>query len=243
MDAMEKADTPILWKWYKTQNCLSYWYSILRESEVLVPKTKIIHTDLQLIRLWDHKKLDGYGDLIREITEAAIEMGFPCFLRTGQTSGKHDWKSTCYLESKDDVLSHVEQLAAFSDMVDLPTNVWVVRELIKTAPAFTAFDGDMPIVKEARCFIRDHKVQCIHPYWPSDAFKDQKCSTDNPESVQSFSEFELEEINKVLRKVCRYFVGYWSVDLLLGDDGRWWCTDMAQGDDSYHWKPCLSGRV
>ncbi len=139
--------------------CLSTWFPVVEAAGLPVPKTEIIRAgegvepDLFTV-VGDGLAGDGRVKLLcDEIAAAADRVGWPCFLRTGQGSGKHDWNRTCYLERREDVTAHVCALFEWSQMVDflgLPCNVWVVRELLKTEPAFHAFSGRMPITREFR---------------------------------------------------------------------------------------------
>ncbi len=226
------------------RTCLSYWFPLIRDAGVRVPKTEIVTTDCEVWRLaCGNTAPDGYAKFMAELREAASSIGYPCFLRTGHTSNKHDWTRTCYLESDGNLPHHVCELAEFSeccDLVGLPTNVWVVRELIPTTPAFHAFRG-MPIVREFRVFTKDYKAVCMHPYWPQDAIR-------NPDAVDWAAKLAImstigtdtklllmagaEEAAKATSH------GDWSVDLLQDSSKGWWLTDMAEAERSFHHPEC-----
>ncbi len=227
-------------------NNLAYWYPVLREINMRVPRTLIVHRgDCDLRQLLDGKSPEGWNNFHFDLAWACGRVGYPCFLRTGMTSHKHDWKNTCYVASRDDLRApeRVYRLVEFSEMANFvgpPLNYdfWCVREMIPTEPVITAFHGGMPVAYEVRGFIRDGDVRCVHPYWPRDVFADE------PEEVRAKAAEldrvpdEGDEVYEMLRYIAKHFGGYWSVDMLRDKDGRWWCTDMATGDRSYHYAGC-----
>jgi hypothetical protein len=235
----------------KTQDftCLSYWFPKLQKLNVVVPKTVFIKvseavTDSILEVLYDGKVekgqeglLDGLFNLMKE---NAKEIGYPLFLRSGQTSNKHDWKDSCFVENEENLIQHFWNIAEFSQIVDLvglPINVWVFREIIETKPEFYFFN-DMPITTEYRFFFKDKKLQCYHPYWPKGAFKD--CGGIDYKLKKLYDTFPEEiswlEVNTEI--IAKEFEGYWSVDWLRAKNGMWYVTDMAVGEESYHYPNC-----
>jgi len=162
------------------KNDMAYWYPLVK-SLVPTPKTKIIHTDVNLIQLLDGRMPEGYDLFIKSLTHAIKKLGgCPVFLRTGHTSGKHEWEKTCYLKSEKDIPPHVASLVNYSDLVNyysecagiigLPYQTWAVRELLPTKPVFHAFKG-MPITQEFRFFVEDGNVVHKQPYWPPESFE------------------------------------------------------------------------
>lgn len=115
----------------------------------------------------------GWPEFLTRLEAAGDLIGWPVFLRTGQGSGKHQWKRTCYVQDAGELPYHVAALVEWSHLVDmlgLPTYVWAVRELLPVEPICTLPRyGDMPLTKESRVFVRDGKVLCSHSYWPEGA--------------------------------------------------------------------------
>lgn len=232
-------------------NDFTFWFPLLKRIGMRVPKTAIVYCNIDLGPMVDGQKIKGLNDFISELKRATDYMGYPCFLRTGQTSDKHGWEQTCFVPSNvknraDDLKQRVARLVEISYMANIaglpwPFETWVVREMIPTKPLFYAF-RNMPITKERRYFIKNGKVQCSHPYWPSEAFKNE-AKTDwqgKMEELQSVSEDDKKELDAMALYIAHYFPGYWSVDFLQDKDGKWWVTDMALGDDSYHFPNCES---
>jgi hypothetical protein len=221
------------------QNCLSYWYPKIM-GIVPTPETILTRTEIKLIEVFDNRKPEGWDEFIDVLGKATDYMGYPCFLRTGQTSGKHDWAKTCYLPSRDVLESHVISIIEYSEMVSLiglPCDVWVVRKMLPTQPLGIAFDG-MPICKEFRVFVRDGDILCWHPYWPKNSFKQGV-----PEWYNELCELEDGDLRTVLynaAKAGRAVGGAWSVDILKTKDG-WYVTDLATAEDSWHWPDCPNG--
>jgi len=225
---------------------LSWWFPRL-PLDILTPETAIIpYTGDSLIRLLDGEIPTDFAALCVKITNAGDKFGWPLFLRTDYLSAKHGWKDTCHVPGPDDVQSRVVQLVEFSaiaDFMGFPTDYWIARKFIPTRPAFSAFYGDMPIVKERRYFVQDAKVVCHHPYWPDEAFDNIRVSVENwrelLDAMNAESDEEIHLLSELSSKVGSSIGGAWSIDWLWSEDEcRWYLTDMAQAATSYHWPGC-----
>ena len=231
------------------KNCLSYWFPILKSTGLPVPRTEILSTNVELLRLCDGQKPEGYDQFIADLTAMCIGIGTPVFLRTGQTSGKHYWNETCHVTDLAKLPQHVYQLVEFSataDMCGLDDDVWVAREFIPMYSLFEWFPGKMPINRERRYFIRDGKVVCHHAYWPKDAFGDFD-EKPAPKSIlkklgilNSETASEVAELTAMADTAAKAFDGYWSLDFSQDAKGKWWAIDMAIGERSYHWPGCTA---
>lgn len=239
------------------RNCISYWYPVLQQTGVPTPKTQIVHTDIDLMKLvyQDDGFPKGFENFIVNLKEscALIADEPPYFLRTGQGSGKHSWKQTCCLTDLTQITSHVFQLIEWSAMVDmigLPVDVWAVREMLPTEPvAVLPVYGDFPLVKEIRAFIGDGKILCSHPYWPVRACQEgfdvvPENFVELYDKLTEYDERERSEINKILGEVATAFKGdgSWSVDILSTRNGIY-VTDMAEADRSFHWPRCPNAKL
>lgn len=232
----------------KRKSCLSRWYPLI-EDIVPTPKTWFIKSEVDLRELWDCMTPEGFNGLVLAIQHLAELIGTPCFLRSGMTSNKHDWKNSCYLPNAEyeTVVNHVSNIVEFAGMADLPMDVWVVRELLPTFSEFTAFYGNMPITRERRYFIKDGKILCHHPYWRAIAIEGQGPSVSDWFERLSALNYEgdgqgddckeIIELTKLSEKVASVIEGFWSVDWLYTKNG-WYLIDMAVGESSYHWPDC-----
>lgn len=247
------------------KTCLSYWFPKLLDGGLPVPKTEIVKTNVDLVSLFDGEDPEGWPAFLEEMKGAVRKIGLPCFLRTGQSSGKHRWKHTCHLTDVDLLPWHIASLVEWSHVVDffgLAHDVWVVRELLPTKPlcVLPAY-GDFPLVPEARCFVSDGKVSCWHPYWPEQAIREgfpyapmepgsqlvdeeaweaRRELPDNfAEIVRSAHDLPANEFLPLAQRVADVFKGdgAWSVDLLPTERG-WFVTDMAEAKKSFHWEGC-----
>jgi len=246
------------------RTCLSTWFPKLHGIGVArlpVPKTEIIRCG-DLLPILDGITPVGFGSLVDRIGLAADRLGYPVFLRTGQTSGKHRWKDTCYLTRREDIGQHVFNLVEFSalcDFIGLPTNVWAVREMLPVEPvAVLPMYRDMPLVSEIRCFVEGGKVLCHHGYWPPGAiaeglasdYRDDQLLPDegeHPAAEQAArlalaawpTDLQLTAALSLAQRVADVFAGdgAWSVDLLATRNG-WHITDMADAGRSFHWPGC-----
>ena len=213
-----------------------------------MPRTRHVTLDREsmfdLDNVLDGKDSFAFTGLSLLLHCFALQFGYPVFLRTGQTSHKHDWKNTCFVKDKPEMESHIVALLKFShvaDIIGLDRSTWVVREMLDLKTAFTSFYGDMPINCERRYFIRDGKVECHHPYWPKQAFDDYSNPLDWESQLTALNYESLEEVDFLTEqslKVAEKFKGYWSLDWALATDGTWYAIDMAPGDISFHWDGC-----
>jgi hypothetical protein len=123
----------------------------VQEAGIPVPRTKIMKMPSEAQKVvW--KWFDGQqsnnqeqallNNFIEELRIAALDIGFPIFLRTDHTSAKHGWDDTCFVKSPDMLGQHVFQIAEFSeiaDMIGIPWDTWVVREFLPTIPVGVSF--------------------------------------------------------------------------------------------------------
>jgi hypothetical protein len=182
--------------------------------------------------------------MIATIKWMGEKIGTPFFLRTGQTSNKHDWKESCFVEDIESLPLHIQNIFEHSLMANMeggwPINIWAVREMIPTEPYFYAFSGNMPITKEMRIFFNKGKILCTHPYWPKDSFEGiaEKGWEEKYKNLIKFNDKEFEQIIASTSMIAQHFEGFWSIDWLRGKDNTWYATDMALGEDSYHYPAC-----
>lgn len=231
------------------KNCLSYWFPLLEQGAIPVPRTHIIKTLLRLEDLQDEHGQDidaEYDEFIAKIRAKADLLGYPCFLRTGQCSAKHNWRDSCYIEDPDQLGYHIWNIVEYSmcaGMFGLRTNVWAVREFLPLNVAFTlpGYEG-MPVAKEYRFFIKGGNIECWHDYWPLKAIEQGKpADLDWQAQYDDFLRTEkFDRVLSVAENVAYLFRddGEWSVDLCQHQDGRWFVTDMALAEQSYHCPAC-----
>lgn len=232
--------------------CLSFWFPMLKATGVPVPKTEIISLNQGLWFNDGSEEMEDPGeaearrknidDLCSMIGFAAEGLGgYPVFLRTGQTSGKHSWVNTCFLSDPLKIRDHVYEIWEYSecaDIIGLDTSVWAVREMLKTSAPFTAFNG-FPVTKERRYFFKDGAVCGFHPYWPPVAveehvgFKDWRAELDK---LNFQSSEEMKELHDLTTKVAKAFPGAWSLDWLWTTDRGWVAIDMAEAHRSFIWR-------
>ncbi len=218
-----------------------------------MPRTRIVRIPTDSVRKDLFKPFDGLTfegpaeTWLGVLSLAADEIGLPCFLRTGQTSNKHEWKNTCHLTDIGDLTAHVLSLIEFSEIADfmgLAWDVWAVRELLPTKPVATVYRG-MPLCREFRCFVDGGELICKHPYWPLEAIKSglpegEMISEYLQGKLNSAMSSEIDEITELAKRAGQACGGRWSVDVLDTEKG-WFVTDMALMDQSWHWPGCPHG--
>lgn len=238
------------------RSCLSNWFPRLLAANIPVPRTTIIdagedwHFLAGVVDETDNEQsLILFRKVCGQIAEAATQIGFPCFLRTGQGSGKHQWKNTCYLADAASIPNHVAALIEWSEMVDmlgLPYRFWCVREMLPVEPvAILDAYGDMPLVPEVRYFVEDGEICCKHYYWPAGAVAEGfRCEPADFAYILLRSRcFDIDQpiraTDELARRVAVSFKGdgAWSVDILQTKRG-FYVTDMADAGRSFHWPGC-----
>jgi len=227
------------------RNSMLYWWPRIKDLDVPMPKTTIIESNnVTLSGILDGEKPPEI--LTEEIVKAADIYGYPVFVRTDQASGKHDWEKTCFVPSKEKLFSHIYNILEFNECADifgLPYEAIVIREYIPLESSFKAFNGNMPVSKERRYFVKDGQVTCHHPYWPEEAIEEAHSIRHNPlpdnwrellRELNTETEEEIRLLSDYARKIGERLSGYWSVDFAKGKDGKWYFIDAALGQDSWH---------
>ena len=237
-------------------NSMLYWHPLIVGLDIPQPLTEIVELDLSDEEL--ERIVDGDISLLEpyrnELNSAAHRIGFPLFLRTDHTSGKHSWETTCYYEKGGGFSLHIRELIECSmsaGFLGLPVNAIVIREYIPMLSRFTAFSGNMPVNPERRYFIKDGEIQCRHRYWIEEAIAewDMTCTIYGmPSLIENWrtllaemneeSDDEVELLSGYARQVAGAVEGYWSVDFCKARDGRWILIDMATGERSWHDESC-----
>lgn len=231
--------------WREDKNCISYWLPRLMGADVMVPQTKILTTSVQLVDLMDcGDDPDGFAEFITALGEAVLEVGYPAFLRTGHTSGKHNWDHTCYVTEESDLACHVYNLVEHSELCGaipgLPHHVWAAREMLNVQPICKCTSyGNMPVVREFRFFSdEDGDIKYVRPYWPIDALNDGDPDEEITDSIYGrLSTFvnpsEEQEATRLASRAAYACRGdRWSIDVLETCDG-FYVTDMALAKDSF----------
>jgi len=218
---------------------LAYWFPLLVDAGIPVPRTILVDGPSDMTSLLDGHAPAGYAVFLAALGDAADTLGYPAFLRTGLTSGKHEWAKTCFLPSRADLAIHVWSICEYSAMADflgLPASVWAVREMLPTAPAFTAFHG-FPVTRERRYFVKDGVTTFHHPYWPPHSILNPSVSDweERLAILNHETPEEIAELTTLAERVGRAIPGYWSVDFLWTTTRGWVCIDMAEGDRSFRW--------
>jgi hypothetical protein len=225
---------------------MMFWLPKLVAASLLVPKTKMVLASRDELhdvwRLFDGEAMTGAAQpFFDRLKRGADELGYPCFLRTSYTSGKHDWDNTCFLRDPKRIPRQVFKIieyAEISSMFAPPHDWWAVREYLPVTPLAVCHGwSNMPVCREFRVFVNDGAVQCWHPYWPLNALEQGGALAPDVAYVQLIEckdEAGLLELASMAGAACG---GHWSVDVMETARG-WFITDMAEGQKSFHWKSC-----
>lgn len=231
MDELE-AKASMCWWWPRIQRIPAL--RTPRTIEVAVPKGYNIVTVLDGVRPPE--------SFVADIAAAGRKVGYPAFIRGDLVSGKHEWPSTCLLESPTSVSLHIHNLteACYLAGPDIAPKAFFVRQLLDLEAEFVAFTG-LPIARERRFFALDGHYECDHAYWPEAAirfwpplleptgWRDLLANRNRPVEPEDW---------RILRAdaewVSRVLGGVWSVDFAQDRQGLWWLIDTAPGEVSWH---------
>lgn len=228
---------------------LSYWFPKIEAAGVPVPRTVLL--DMQraaqecVFAAFDGDSGPDNGSALTtfldEIDAAAKTVGgYPFFLRSDHTSGKHNWDKNCFVQTPEALSRHIFGIVEYSEMagvLGLPWDRWAVSEFLPTIPLGVCPGfGDMPICKEFRFFVEDGKVRCWHPYWPEHALEQGEAPDDL--DFEALCRMDDEHALRALAEAAgRAVGGSWSIDILETKRG-WFVTDMAEAHKSFHWEGC-----
>lgn len=229
-------------------NSLFHWYPLINNLDIPMPDTVMVPFPEGLIPLSilngdDKEVLMDYVLLLLDNHEDS-GFGLPFFLRTDETSNKHDWRNSCYVDNIDHMTYHVLNLMEFTEMAGwmggLDINGFVLREFLDLDVRFTAFRGKMPVAKEFRFFVRAGEYQCHHPYWFPACMTEPSIDNwfDTLLDMEELDEEELSQLIEWSEKIGMEVGGYWSIDFCNLRDGSWAMTDMALAKDSFHFNTC-----
>lgn len=232
------------------KNNLAYWFPLIRDAGLPVPKTKILTVPDQVYEFYLEAMDGAVGDdkaviaWLQDLKREASEFS-PLFLRTGHTSDKHSWSSTCYVSELANIESHIWKLIEFSEcagIFGLPWKTIVLREFLPTKPfGVCRAYGNMPVCREFRFFVDGPEIKCWHPYWPKKALEKGVVSYGvDYEKLCAVSETELAQLKNLASMAGKAVGGEWSIDILDTERG-WFVTDMAQAKDSFHFPGCSNG--
>lgn len=207
-----------------------YWWPKIKTLGIPVPMTKIVTSPL-------------------DIKKAAEAIGYPVFIRTDLCSGKHDWSSSCFVDSSEKINNNYLKVLENNvrwEMLGIKPEAIVVREFLELETAFTAFAGNMPINKERRYFINQGKTSCHHPYWPETAFNRHPARMANDvdwkDKLRQLNYEDAKEVDLLItyaNTVASILPEFWSIDFAKAKNGKWYLLDMALGENSYHWPGCM----
>jgi len=238
----------------KDKTSMVYWFPKLKNIDqsnltfkVKIPKTSNpIKLKWNLTDDWEAIILNNEDKLKRDIDKELKKFEFPIFMRTDQSSFKHDWEETCFVTKKEQIIPRIKDMIENSFCLGIngiPCNYIYFREYIEMDTMFHAFWHKTPINPEIRFFVKDGKVRCWHWYWVKDAIRNPSRpdwkELINKKKQEIYNEIIYNEIREILiphaELVAREFKeGYFSVDYCRAKNHDWYVIDMAEGVKSWH---------
>lgn len=230
---------------------MNFWYPLVKDLDIPIPKTEIILTRNDTFAWWellDGNKLSKKD--LKILYGTARRIGYPLFMRNDLTSGKHQYKDTCYVQDEAVIERHLYNIIKDSAIKDQLMISIILREYIELAWKFKAFRG-LPIAPERRYFIDHGKVSCHHPYWIHDAIE-FRFGTDPVEGWEDMltemnteTDDEIALLTGYAEKIATRLEGAWSLDFAKSRSGLWYFIDAAEALKSWHpsgCKNCPEGR-
>lgn len=230
-----------------------WWFPRVEAVGLPVPKTLHVPCEgLDLARLMDGETPDGYEEMLNSVRQAADTIRYPVFIRTDQTSAKHDGPKAYRCEGPGDLPTALFYTFdhAFMAGVNQFVRAVMVREWLDLRAGFSAFHGHR-IAREFRVFANAGVERtCLHPYWPETAI--EFWSEDEPDkwrevlkrqnTIDTYESAMLRVMARRAADECGHIHPAWSVDLAQRLDGSWVLIDMACAEVSYHPEPCKDRR-
>jgi len=222
---------------------LEEWYPCIL-SDVPQPETIIIpfsHKDC--IRLLSPEYWT-VGKKIRAIHQAAVDVGYPCFMRTAYYSAKFD--GVCIVRTQDDLFNNLVKLVASSFEEEKPVEAICIRKFIKSNGTEKLMNG-LPVGSERRYFIIEDVIYKGMPYWNNMSVNDGTyiIPTYYLNAINTITQEEEDLLNKytdnvrLCMKLPRLDTVDWSVDYMKDINGKWWLIDMGEAYKSWMPEPTI----
>ena len=238
------------------QTAMDFWLPAVEAAGLRYPRTSIIEASrvgFKTVCQWydgfcceDDQKVEAMAlwcKAVDAVTKAAVAMGFPCFIRTAYTSGKHDWDKTCYNDDLAKISTRLARLVEDTLLKDIDLGFFAVREFLPLRSSFHAFWGNMPVAREFRFFAEPDRIRHVQPYWPPGSIRNPSIEGWEPEleALSRLDDATREELSQAALRVVDALGGYWSVDFAQHENGDWYLIDMARGEVSFFWPGAWDG--
>lgn len=180
-----------------------------------------------------------YKEVVDKARAACEEVGYPVFLRTDLSSGKHSGPGCYRIDNPDQIISRIMSTLEDNELKWLQPEALMFRQHLDLDAQFTMFDG-FPIAREWRLFASPDGALCYHPYWPEEVIKEYDPPEGWEETLREHHVVPacMPELQRMAVEACKLLGGSWSVDFSCDRNGKWWLTDMAVAEDSYHMPGC-----
>jgi len=230
------------------RNSMLYWFPKIAAAGLPVPETELVRIDNRTLwPLCDGLPVPDAPEA--ELRQAAERIGFPCFIRSDQSSAKHSGPRAYRADSPEGVLPVVLDTFMDSCLKDLTVLAFAFRRWLDLDAPFRAFgygdDPGHPIACEWRAFADSERCWCIHFYWPDYAIEGHNPTREDWRETLADLASELPPSYlpalaiKAVRALGENPTHRWSVDFARAQGGNWWVIDMAAAESSWHPEECV----
>lgn len=196
----------------------------------------------------DKQKItDYFAENITPIIQGMFPEG-ECFMKNGCFSNKFSFDQNCHIVglSNENIVEHMLNIEYDALMYETNGDLEVVfRPYISAPENCPTMYGGMPFRVELRAFYDFDNKKYLYDefYWNWDYCHSKLDEVDNvvyeKEYERVYKEFEQqrESIKKYLEENLDKIelTGQWSVDVMVGPDGKYHVIDMATADRSAYW--------
>ena len=139
--------------WGHGPNSALIWLPKIAAAGLPVPRTEIVPFEVneELYKIFDGKQSTTFDELAIKISKASEIIGYPVFLRTDESSAKHDGVSSYRINGPKDVKHCMYATLEDNEIKGLEPTAFLVREWLELDSLFTAFGGHA-IAREWRFF-------------------------------------------------------------------------------------------
>ncbi len=160
-----------------------------------------------------YKKFDGNIDLNDFRAELDQFGANPIVIKDYVKSQKHYWEEACFIPDAADYEHANAVIQKFIELQDDDLNEGLVfRAFIALEALTTHAQSGMPLTKEFRVFVKDHKIRSVFQYWDEGNYEDVVPLLDKFEAI-----------------IPNITSNFFTMDIAKKKDGDWIIVELGDG--------------